>query len=529
MFDTHWFTTFEHIVTAHERRIGHLHLRRAATRQPADAVRPPGRSRARRRHRRRRPTTATTPACIATDDPYIADPLPDGLPHALPAAERGAGSASASARPPCSTTSSSSVRCWRRPSGSCDRRVVLLASGGLSHRFWPLRELRDHEAAGPGAHLSAPRPAAADEQLIARLEAGRPCRRARGLPRLPQYSPEGLFAHYLMMVGALGGAACRMRGVRYSDYESAAGTGQVHLWFETANGGRLQMRLANHGGRATIVVSDGDGHDGDRRRAGQRRAIGQRPDAAEPTSRTIRRWPSSRPPPEPLRSDWPVLDESLLGAPVPRPPKGFGVALNYRQHAIESGRDLPTEPHLFGKTENCVCGPFDEIVVPAGRGTSRLRGRAGHRLRSHLQGGVRERRVELPRRRHVRAGHLRSRRAVPSAGQAVHHRQDVRHVRPHRPVPGHRRRAVRPRRARARGPAQRRGDAAREHQRPDLRRACPGRVAQPVHHVPAGRPRVDRYAGRCRRGADARFLRDGDVVETEIEGIGTMRNPVVER
>jgi len=29
--------------------------------------------------------------------------------------------------------------------------------------------------------------------------------------------------------------------------------------------------------------------------------------------------------------------------------------------------------------------------------------------------------------------------------------------------------------------------------------------------------------------ARGRFLRDGDVIETHIEGIGTMRNPVVER
>jgi 2-keto-4-pentenoate hydratase/2-oxohepta-3-ene-1,7-dioic acid hydratase in catechol pathway len=65
-------------------------------------------------------------------------------------------------------------------------------------------------------------------------------------------------------------------------------------------------------------------------------------------------------------TDWPLLDESLLGAPVPRPRKGFGVALNYRQHAIESGRELPTEPHLFGKADNCVCGPFDDIVIPDG-------------------------------------------------------------------------------------------------------------------------------------------------------------------
>jgi 2,4-didehydro-3-deoxy-L-rhamnonate hydrolase len=65
--------------------------------------------------------------------------------------------------------------------------------------------------------------------------------------------------------------------------------------------------------------------------------------------------------------DLPVLDMATLGAPVPRPPKGLGVGLNYRTHAQESGRELPTEPHLFGKTNNCVTGPFDDIVAPAGR------------------------------------------------------------------------------------------------------------------------------------------------------------------
>ena len=35
------------------------------------------------------------------------------------------------------------------------RRVLLIASGALSHTFWPLRELRDHEAERPGAHLHA--------------------------------------------------------------------------------------------------------------------------------------------------------------------------------------------------------------------------------------------------------------------------------------------------------------------------------------------------------------------------------------
>jgi len=68
-----------------------------------------------------------------------------------------------------------------------------------------------------------------------------------------------------------------------------------------------------------------------------------------------------------VTGDWPVVDMAGLGAPVPRPPKGLGVGLNYRTHALESGRELPTEPHLFGKTNNCVCGPFDDVLAPAGR------------------------------------------------------------------------------------------------------------------------------------------------------------------
>lgn len=120
------------------------------------------------------------------------------------------------------------------------------------------------------------------------------------------------------------------------------------------------MRLANHGGRASIVV---DGHVVDVERASGG-SLGSDPmllcDLANHD--TLRRLAASASP-----ADWPALDESLLGAPVPRPPKGLGVALNYRQHAVESNLAIPEEPHLFAKTENCVCGPFDEIVVPAGR------------------------------------------------------------------------------------------------------------------------------------------------------------------
>ena len=120
------------------------------------------------------------------------------------------------------------------------------------------------------------------------------------------------------------------------------------------------MRLANYSGRATIVVA---GHAVDVERASNG-ALGPDPMVLSDLAHhaALRALAAAATP-----GDWPEVDEALLGAPVPRPPKGIAVALNYRQHALESGRDLPTEPHLFAKTENCVCGPFDEIVVPAGR------------------------------------------------------------------------------------------------------------------------------------------------------------------
>ncbi|MEO5901315.1 MAG: fumarylacetoacetate hydrolase family protein [Ilumatobacteraceae bacterium] len=120
------------------------------------------------------------------------------------------------------------------------------------------------------------------------------------------------------------------------------------------------MRLANHDGRATIVI-DGRAVDVELASGG---SLGSDPmllcDLANHTA--LRDLAASTNP-----ADWPALDEALLGPPVPRAGKGLGVALNYRKHAAETGRPAPDEPALFGKTDNCVCGPFDPIILPAGR------------------------------------------------------------------------------------------------------------------------------------------------------------------
>ena len=51
-------------------------------------------------------------------------------------------------------------------------------------------------------------------------------------------------------------------------------------------------------------------------------------------------------------------------APVPDPSKVLCIGLNYRDHAIEGGKAIPTEPVLFAKLPNAWTGPDDPIVIP---------------------------------------------------------------------------------------------------------------------------------------------------------------------
>ena len=51
-----------------------------------------------------------------------------------------------------------------------------------------------------------------------------------------------------------------------------------------------------------------------------------------------------------------------FGRPVPE--KIVCVGLNYHDHAAEQGVDLPKEPLLFAKLANALCGPEDSIVLP---------------------------------------------------------------------------------------------------------------------------------------------------------------------
>ena len=68
------------------------------------------------------------------------------------------------------------------------------------------------------------------------------------------------------------------------------------------------------------------------------------------------------------RDELPVVAAEGLrvGAPVARPGKIVCIGLNYSDHAAESGAEVPAEPVVFMKATNTMVGPYDEVLVPRG-------------------------------------------------------------------------------------------------------------------------------------------------------------------
>jgi 2-keto-4-pentenoate hydratase/2-oxohepta-3-ene-1,7-dioic acid hydratase in catechol pathway len=58
------------------------------------------------------------------------------------------------------------------------------------------------------------------------------------------------------------------------------------------------------------------------------------------------------------------LEKIKLLAPIPRPRKLICVGLNYRDHAAETGSEIPSVPTIFNKFATAVVGPGANIVLP---------------------------------------------------------------------------------------------------------------------------------------------------------------------
>jgi 3,4-dihydroxyphenylacetate 2,3-dioxygenase len=117
-----------------------------------------------------------------------------------------------------------------------DRKVLIIASGALSHTFWPLRQLRDRESANI-EHIFTPEACAADLERINWFKAGDHAQVIGTMNEFMKFRPEAKFMHYQMMMGAVGESDCTAPGRQYGEYENSIGTGQVHLWFDRPEGG----------------------------------------------------------------------------------------------------------------------------------------------------------------------------------------------------------------------------------------------------------------------------------------------------
>jgi 3,4-dihydroxyphenylacetate 2,3-dioxygenase len=231
VFDTHWESTFEHIVTAHERRQGRFtshELPRGMAGIPYDM---PGDSELAK--------LIATQAdgrddcwILACEDPYL--PIFYGTVNIWTfLGDPGTRWISVALNQTCTAEDFLLFgELIGRAIAESDRRVVLLASGGMTHRFFDFRELRQRESQRAPDNIFDPAYYEADMKVLGMLRAGDHAGVIDGMPEYRKAYPEGHFGHYLMMAAALGGRSCTAPGELFSEYEASVGTGQVHVWFE---------------------------------------------------------------------------------------------------------------------------------------------------------------------------------------------------------------------------------------------------------------------------------------------------------
>jgi 2-keto-4-pentenoate hydratase/2-oxohepta-3-ene-1,7-dioic acid hydratase in catechol pathway len=115
------------------------------------------------------------------------------------------------------------------------------------------------------------------------------------------------------------------------------------------------MRLANQGGRLVLVTGD---EVVDVATASEGR-FGPDPQAAYDAWSDLTAWAAQGPAPTGK------LDEAALGPISPRPRQVFAVGLNYADHAAESGLPLPEYPMIFTKFVTSITGPYGDIALPS--------------------------------------------------------------------------------------------------------------------------------------------------------------------
>lgn len=121
------------------------------------------------------------------------------------------------------------------------------------------------------------------------------------------------------------------------------------------------MRIANVGGRAKLVTGPDAAVDVETATGGR---FGPHPQSLfqdwAPFVEFMADKGGAVAPAEPFSAAW-------AGPPSPTPRQVFAVALNYRDHAAESGFRPPDDPLFFTKFVSAFSGPVTEVVLPEGK------------------------------------------------------------------------------------------------------------------------------------------------------------------
>ncbi|GAA0951264.1 fumarylacetoacetate hydrolase family protein [Actinocorallia libanotica] len=139
------------------------------------------------------------------------------------------------------------------------------------------------------------------------------------------------------------------------------------------------MRIANHAGRAVLVLADDRAADiatasGGRFGPGLQSVYDAWPEFTA--------WAATADPVSDVE-----LDRALLGPPSPAPSQIVAIGLNYADHATETGFEPPKDlPPVFTKFASSLTGPHGEIALPEGGHTDwevevvAVIGRTAHRI-----------------------------------------------------------------------------------------------------------------------------------------------------
>jgi 2-keto-4-pentenoate hydratase/2-oxohepta-3-ene-1,7-dioic acid hydratase in catechol pathway len=119
------------------------------------------------------------------------------------------------------------------------------------------------------------------------------------------------------------------------------------------------MRIANLSGRAVIVTDDGAIDIADAS-AGE---FGTSPTSVFDAWEAFTAWAATA---TATATATPApYDPADLRAPSPSPRQSFGIGLNYRRHADESGVPYPEFPPTFTKFASCITGPYATVDLPS--------------------------------------------------------------------------------------------------------------------------------------------------------------------